>query len=436
MVKKVVQDINIKKPKLLQFEEPRVLDDSNTEDKFASIIQIQRSRRHIPRTPQFKKKRPLSRLILLFLILAIVTGLIYISYSFFQRANISINTRKQDFDFKEELFTAYKQNGKKPQFEIMVLNDVYSKKVSFSDPKDVSVKAKGIIFIKNEYSAKPQKIAVNTKITDDYGKVYTTDSTITVPGFTKSKDKIIPGSMAVKVTAVAPGEEYNTSSKNFLLPSFEKTDKYTKIYGVASNPISGGALGKLYSLGPVELGTLIAEANTLFKEQIMRKIVAQVPPGYILYPGATSFSYLLNEETKSKDSIGNVEISGTIHAAILKKDDIETFFVKKAGPSISEAEYGEIDVDDMSKFTLKLSDKNKTISKDLTELSFTLTGSSTLQWNPNIEDLKKSILGISKSDLSNIAQKDPGILNASVDFLLPFQKKIPKNINMIDVKAY
>lgn len=439
MVKKVVQDINIKKPKLLRFEESRVLDESNTsdtQDKFEKIIQIQKNRRYIPRTPQLKKKKLFSRAILIFLVLAIVVSLVYISYSFFQKATISVNTKKQDFSFKEELFTAYKQDEKKPHFEIMILNDVYSRKMSFSDPKDVSMKAKGIIFIKNEYSSKPQKILINTKIADDYGRLYTTDSTITVPGFTKSKEKITPGSMAVKVTAVSPGEEYNTSSKNFLIPSFEKTDKYTKIYGVASTPISGGASGKLYSLGPVELGTLNAEANTIFKEQVMRKLAAQIPPGYVYYPGGTNFSYSLDEGSKSKENIGNVEILGTVNAVIFKKDDLEDVFIKKAGPNIPLSEYDEIVVADMSKFALKLSDKNKIISKDLNELSFVITGSSTLQWNPDLEDLKRSVLGITKSELNNTTKRDPGILNATVDFLLPFQNKIPDKTNMIEIKTY
>ncbi|MFA7191830.1 MAG: hypothetical protein WC089_00825 [Candidatus Paceibacterota bacterium] len=439
MVKKVVQDINIKKPKLLRFEESRVLDESSTldpQDKFAKITQMQKNRRYIPRTPQLKKKKLLSRAILILLILAIAVSLVYISYSFFQKATISVNTKKQDFSFKEELFTSYKQDEKKPHFEIMILNDVYSRKMSFSDPKDVSIKAKGIVFIKNEYSVKPQKVPVNTKIIDDYGKVYTTDSTITVPGFTKSKDKITPGSIAVKVTAISPGEEYNTSSKNFLLPSLEKTDKYTKIYGVSSNPISGGALGKLYSLGPVELGTLNAEANTIFKEQIMRKLAAQIPPGYVYYPGGTNFSYSLDEDSRSKESIGDVEILGTVNAVIFKKDDLEDVFIRKAGPTIPLVEYDEIHVADMSKFTLKLADKNKLISKDLNELTFVITGSSTLQWSPDLEDLKRSVLGIAKSDLNNTTRIDPGILNATVDFLLPFQNKIPNKPNMVDIKTY
>lgn len=439
MVKKIVQDINIKKPKLLKFEESNTVhipEMSNTEKKFSQITQFKRSRRYLSSTPTLKKKKFLPSWVLLVLILGIIVSLVYISYAFLQKAHITINTKKQNFSFNEELFTAYKQDEKKPRFEIMILNDTYNKKITFSDPKQVSIKAHGIVFLKNEYSSKPQKVLINTKIMDDYGKLYTTDSTVTIPGFTKLKDKINPGSIAVKVTAVSPGDEYNTDSKNFLIPSFEKTDKYTKIYGVAINPITGGALGNLYSLGPVEIGTINAEANTVFKDQIMRKLGAQIPEGYILYPGATNFSYYFNEDTKSKELSGNVEVIGTINAAIFKKDDLANAFIRKATKNIKDSEYEEISIEDMSKFTLKLSEKSKLITKDMNEVSFTVNGGSILNWNPDIDILRQSILGINVLDLSNIAKKDPGILDAKVEFSLPFQKTIPREIHRVDIKSY
>ncbi|MBP6931414.1 MAG: hypothetical protein KBD48_00040 [Candidatus Pacebacteria bacterium] len=438
MVKKVVQDINIKKPKLLKFDEPNdsvISGDLDTEQKFSAISQMQR-RRRIPSTPMVKRKKLLPRYFVWILVALVIVSLVYVSYAFLQKATVSINTRKQNFTFKEEVFTAYKQNEKKPHFEIMILNDVYSRKINFIDPKDVSIKAHGVVFIKNEYSSKPQKILINTKIADDYGRLYTTDSTVTVPGFTKVKDKVIPGSTAVKVTAVSAGEEHNTSSKNFLIPSFEKTDKYTKIYATALNPIIGGALGKLYSLGPVEIGTLNAEANTFFREQAMRKLSAQIPPGYILYPGATNFSYSFNQDSKSKDAIGEVEISGVVNAIIFKIEDLEKVFIKRAGPNIKDSEYSEISVENMDSFILKLSDKNKIISKDMNEVSFSLTGGSVLIWSPDIDQIRQSILGLDVKDLGQKTQEDPGVVGSSVEFLLPFQDKIPNKTHMVDVKTY
>ena len=168
----------------------------------------------------------------------------------------------------------------------------------------------------------------------------------------------------------------------------------------------------------------------------MRKLSAQIPPGYILYPGATNFSYSFNQDSKSKDAIGEVEISGVVNAIIFKIEDLEKVFIKRAGPNIKDSEYSEISVENMDSFILKLSDKNKIISKDMNEVSFSLTGGSVLIWSPDIDQIRQSILGLDVKDLGQKTQEDPGVVGSSVEFLLPFQDKIPNKTHMVDVKTY
>src|SRR5574343_1339453 len=193
MVKKVVQDINVKKPKLLKFEEAQevasISPDEPIKEKIKKPVSRTPRKRYISSTPVEKKKSFLPKWSLYALIGIVVCILVYISYAFFQKVDIDINTRKQNFEFKNELFTAYKDYGKNPHFEIMILDDVYTKKINFSEFKDLNEKAHGVVTIQNEYSTKPQKINAKTKLVDDYGRVYTTDTTVTVPGMTKTKDK-------------------------------------------------------------------------------------------------------------------------------------------------------------------------------------------------------------------------------------------------------
>jgi hypothetical protein len=435
-MKKIIQDIQIKKP-LRENIPIKIVDntfnDSNTED---SPIVIKR-RIHIPRTPQTRIRKSgayMNNYIFIAFILSLLIGISFFSYKFFQKVTIDVQNKVQNIDFNNESFVGYKSSDKSPHFEIMILNDTMNQKVSFSSIKNVSIKAKGSVVFKNEYSTKPQKLAIHTKITEDTGKMYLIDTAVTIPGYTKDKSgKIIPGTAKSTVTAYDAGAAYNTDARAFLIPGLQKTDKYAKIYAVSDIPISGGADGNMYGLDSVSLGTLEAAANTVFREQANRKLAAQIPDGYILYNNATNFSYSYDVNTQSKDKDGVVVLKGTISAVILKKDDLEQAIIRRVSPSLESREYSEIKIPDLSVFSFNFSDKNQQITKDMTSLSFTLTGKTTMVWHPDLNLLKNTVKGINIKDLDSTAKNDPGVAQISAKFRFPWQEYLPTDLNKIEV---
>lgn len=435
-MKKVVQDIQIKKT--IKQNIPISIVDNNIDYISRKNTIKSEGRIHIPRTPEMRRSGSyLNIYIKMIFILSLILGISYFSYIYFQKATVIVENKVQDINFINEAFLGYKDSGKTPSFEVMILEDTMNKNVSFASQKNVSQKAKGTVIFKNEYNAKPQKLSVNTKITEDTGMVYLTDHVITIPGYTKDKTgKIIPGTVKATVTAAVAGNTYNTDAKAFLISGFQKTDKYAKIYAIADGGISGGADGNMYSLDSVNLGVLEATANTVFKEQMTRKMAAQVdqlPEKYILYKNTIDFKYTYDQNTQSKEKEGVVVLKGTMSAVIFKTSELEQSIIHRVLPNLKNTEYTEIEIPDLSVFGFNFTEKNQIIEKGMTNVSFSLTGKSPMVWNPNLEILKNSLLGAKSTDVENIAKNDPGITSISVKFRFPWQDYMPSELNKIDI---
>jgi hypothetical protein len=172
-MKKVIQDIQIKKPLRENIPIKIVDNDFSNKDTVDSPVVIKR-RIHVPRTPQtrIRKSGPhMNNYLFIIFILSLLVGVLYFSYITFQKITITVQNKVQNVDFQNEAFVGYKGGEKSPHFEIMILNDSMNQKISFSSSKNVPLKAKGSVVFRNEYSLKPQKLAVNTKITEDTGRL-------------------------------------------------------------------------------------------------------------------------------------------------------------------------------------------------------------------------------------------------------------------------
>jgi len=378
-----------------------------------------------------KKSRPFNKPILLIFILALVIAVFYLFSTVFYKANITIIPKNKIFDLKNESFASSKKSG--IPFEVMIVEDTLNKEVVLTSSKEVTNKAKGEIILYNEYAKTPQKITVGSFVTDEYGKSYKIDGTVNIPGYTVDKAaKIIPGQVAVGVTSFIAGEAYNGSPKSFYITSFKNTDKYKKIYGKLKAPLSGGIAGLVYTVDDKEKELILGDVSTS-KERLIKKLNALVPPGYILYPNAVNFSYDLGESTFSKIPNAKLDVKGTLKAVLLKKDLLSSYIVDRILPDISKIEKLEIVDPDLNSLTFNFKDKEQIIAKEMESFDFELTGSLSLDWNPNTEGLKVSLLGKDKSEVPSIFKIDPGISSASVSIIPFWASKLPDTQEKINI---
>jgi hypothetical protein len=394
------------------------------------------NRQRLQNTPQFKKKpKPVNNIILIIFVMALVFGGVFWGGKFFHKVNITITSKYKNIEYKNKLFSASKNNDTSGvDFEVMITTDNKIKNIILTEPKEVSENAKGSIILYNEFNTTPQKLLIGTFVSDEKGYTYKIDNTITIPGYKKdSNNKIIPGQINANITAFLPGDSYNGSPSIFNISSFKGTTKYKKIYGKLDKPLAGGASGLVYIMNNEDIARMNNTAETSFKDDLIKKAKALVPPEYILYPNAMNFSYQIKSEITSKTPEADIEISGSLSVLLLREKSLMDNIINISLPEVKGEELKEIKVLALDKLIFNFVNKDQLITKEANTIPFFLTGNIDAIWYPDIELLKTKLVGINKNEALTIFRQDPGIAGAIVKVFPPWKKYFPNELSKIDI---
>lgn len=390
----------------------------------------------IKSTPYISSKpRIVSKVTSLFFIISLIVGVMFWGGNIFQRANVEIVSKHQNIKYNKKQFLASKDgNANSINFEIMIVSDKKVKSIILTEPKDISEKGNGTITLYNEFTTTPQKLLAGTFLVDNNGKTYKTDSAVTIPGYKlDSKKKVIPGQITVNITAFLAGEVYNGSPSDFHINSFKGTTKYNKIYGKPKTDITGGALGLFYVLSDQDKNKIKTIAESSFKDDLINKVKALVPPGYILYKDAINFSYKVPEDLLSVNPEAEIEIEGILSVVLLDQKSLFDNIIKTSLGDISKQEIKEIVIPNLNNFSFSFVNKEQLISKDIDSISFLLDGNTEAIWRPDTDLLKMKLSGIEKTEVLPIFAQDKGINSALVKIFPPWQKNIPSDITKINI---
>ncbi len=416
--------------------EPRSSFESSKYD-FLNKKKITHSSARISQTPQLPNSRNYFNYKFFYILfLSLIIGMVYLFSTFLLSAKITIIPKNKVFELKNQVFSASKNKNNIP-FELMIVSDKEYKDIVLTSSQDVKEKAKGEITLYNEFSKTVQKIAAGSFVSDEKGKTYKTNEIVMIPAFLQDKidkTKTIPGQANVGITAFLPGEAYNGSPSSFYITAFKNTTKYDKIYGKLKTPLSGGMVGLVYLMDEKGKADLQSTNLSSLSDKLLRKLNAQVPGGYILYPNAVRYLYDFGQNITSKNPNTRVEINTTLYAYLLKESSLSDSIISKLLPDIGDKERSEIEKPNLSGLTFNFINKDQSISKEIETFDFNLTGSISMHWVPNILELKDSLAGKNKNSVALIFKNDPGISSAKVS-IIPFWSSllpsVPKNINII-----
>ncbi len=373
---------------------------------------------------------------LFFAFSVVIVFILYFTFNFFETTKILIDNREDVFTLNNKKFTLSKNSNSGIPFEIMIVEGDDYKNINLTEMSEVSIKSKGEVIFYNQYSQKDEKLIKGTRISDEKGILYTLDEDIIIPGYTTDPNgEIIPGSVLTTATSFIAGDSYNGSPKNFKINSFKDTVKYDKIYAQAKTDFTGGISGNVYILNSENLGILNSYKESTFKNNLIRKMKAQVPDGYVFYGTAITFYPSTNENFYFKDSNAKVPVFGRLASVLIKKDYLEDSIIKNLIPGISEQELSEIEIMGIDDLSFKFSNENELIEKDINDVVFNLSGSLQFIWNPKTDILAKSLMGVNKDEVVSILKKDPGIRNATAKIFPPWSKDLPYNISRIKIKV-
>lgn len=360
-------------------------------------------------------------------------GLIYIVSNLFFNAKIFIVPKTAVFNLNGELINVSKSFGSDTNFEIMITSYEESKNLTLGNKEEVSLYSKGEITFHNNFSTSPIKLSKGAHISDENGKEYILDEAITIPGYKTTNSKIISGEIDANITAFLPGDSYNTESPTFKINSFKGTTKYEKIYALIKTPIKGGIEGTVYTLTEENKNELDQYKKNEFNNNFLNKIKAEIPEGYILYPLLTQTTKTFDDSIKSKEVSSSVNLVGTANVIILKRDEFEKSIIKQLIPKVSNTELSQIKITNLDDLNVSFKNKDQKITKDLEDLTLSITGQVSLLWNVDKELLIKNLTGVQRGDSNTVFSNSIGIEKATLKIFPPWQKTIPISYGRIKI---
>lgn len=374
--------------------------------------------------PRHRSRFPYLTLIIVVMIIAASIGALF----YFSSAKIEITPNTISAAVQNS-FTANKSGGNLP-FEIITAQKTATQGVAGSGTKIVNSSASGTITIYNT-QAKAQKLIANTRFATAAGLVFRIHSAVTVPSGTSAK----PGSVTAKVFADQVGSSYNVGPTSFTVPGFAGTPQASQVYARSSTAMTGGSSGSVPVVDPATEEKTKNALIAALGPDLASSIQTQVPPGYILLPGAATTTYEELAPTPS-ETTGQVDVKeqGTITAVVFPNAALAS------GIASSIAGLGYHDE------PLSIASTNDLLLKaasmpglDASSFSFTLSGTVQLIYTVDSARIAAAVAGETRSAAEVALTNYPEIKRAIIT-LRPFWRQAfpqdPSSISIVVTAAH
>lgn len=344
-----------------------------------------------------------------------ITGLLTL------KKEITIDPKAEKSDFEKGIFSAKVFETQKSASREFPATGKFLKKE----------KARGILTIYNGYSVSSRSLIPSRFISAD-GKLFWSTKTITIPGATYEKGKLIPGKLEVEVQAAEPGEEYNIEPSTFALPALAGSPLYTAIYAKSFSPMAGGFIGQVSQVTKEDLekakNILVGEAENKGRE-FLRETFPK--------------DFVLAEETISQQIL---EVNGSMEAGAEAESFNEQVKVKLEGLGFKKSELEEfareiisLNIEEGKKFQEKSVEINYSLlnlpsTTSLGKVVLGLEIKTKIYSDIDEEGLKKALLGKSLKETKLFLDNLKGIERIEIKSWSFFSKKIPEDIDKVKLR--
>ncbi len=293
-------------------------------------------------------------------------------------------------------------------------------------------KAQGTITIYNKYNPpKALTLRTGTHFLSDSGKLFIISKQAIVPAGKKSGSKITPGSIAVAVTAVESGTDYNIPPSNFSVPGLKGTDYYYSIYAESKDSMDGGYTGKVKKVTSDDIEGAKDVLSDKATTSSIDDIKSQMTEGHVLLNDAITSEITEVSTTVKVGSIAdefNYGVSVKTRALVFEKSDLDelakNYILSKVptGKTLLEESY-KID------YTVETID----ISEGKITLKLNFSGGVYQDVDKNLVAL--SLMGQKENQIRQIISDDFGenISKVDVKFWPFWVNSAPKNQKSVSV---
>src|SRR4030042_867383 len=392
-----------------------------------------------PERPETEIKKPSVKIswfsiLVLFLVLAGASCFFYLS-----KASVEIWPKTDTLSLKTKL-TIDKEVKEADFTNKIIPGQIFEREKGITENFPASgkilkeTKAEGMIKIYNEYSVSPQVLVATTRFVSAEGKIFRTPTKITVPGGHYEKGKLIAGEVETKVIADQVGPEYNIGPTTFSIPGFAGSDKYTKIYAKSFQAMTGGFSQETYQVTKEDLENAKNILTKKVKEECeaaFRTVVQteKVSAGFSFFYDAVQTEIV---ETFSLAGAGdnvsnfNYQAKAKSSTLLFREEDFGNFIKDLLDNQVPEGKqfYEPSLKTDKDPETINLKSGKIILSLDVSVKTFPAI---------NIPELKKNLQGKSLLESKIFLEEQSGVDKAEVELWPFWVKKVPQNIDKINL---
>ncbi len=366
----------------------------------------------------------------LWVVAGVAVVFLFFALSFvFAGANVTVNPRVKDLGLKNKSFSAVKDSiSNDLPFDLIALSGEESLKVKGGVEKEVSIKAEGEVIIYNNFSTAPQPLAIDTRLVGSNDKIYKTKTKTTVPGMTKDGK---PGTVKVAIYATEPGDSYNSGPLDFNVLGFKGTPKYEKFYARSQGDIKGGLVGKHSMVSEGEKATAVDTLRSSLREKLLSNATETIPAGFVLLKDAVFLN--IDEESTgevSSDGMVPLTLKGTLYGFLFEEKKLTQKIVES---NVDKYDGSEVFIPNLKDFAFDLDGQDSASFKNVTKITFNLSGSSKIIWRLDEAKLISDMLGKQKSEFTQVLSSYPNIVTAEVAFHPFWKRSFPEKAKKIKI---
>ncbi|MFH1178166.1 MAG: hypothetical protein V1711_00360 [bacterium] len=374
--------------------------------------------------PQRRFRFPFGTLTVVVLIIAVSIGALF----YFSSAEIEITPNTISAAVQSS-FTANQSGGTLP-FQVITAQKTASQSVAGNGTKTANSTSSGNITIYNT-QARAQNLIKNTRFATASGLIFRIHSAVTVPGGSSMK----PGSVSAKVYADQEGSSYNIGPTSFTIPGFAGTPQASQVYARSTTAMTGGSSGTVPVVDAATENKAKSALIAALSPDLSTSIQEQIPPGYVLLPGAATTTYQeLAPVPSSTTGMVDVKEQGTITAVVFPNAALASSIAS----SIAGLNYqGEpLTLASTNDLLLKMDDMP---DSNASSFSFSISGTASLIYTVDSAHIAAAVAGETRSAAEVALTNYPEIKRAIIT-LRPFWRQAfpqdPASISVVVVDVH
>ena len=348
--------------------------------------------------------------------------------AFFKSAEIRVTPKNETRNFIQSFTTKKDTTRSNLGFQVVTVSKDMDKTVEATTEQKIERKATGKIIVYNNFSPAAQKLIATTRFQTSEGLIFHTPIAIIIPGRQVKNGKTIAGSLEVMVEADKTGDTYNVGLKDFTLPGFKGTAKYSGIYAKSKTIMSGGFSGVQKVVSKELMTEADAELTSSLKSALSNEIVSQIPSNFVLYGNSMSYDFEPTAQTSGgvadSKSSAILRKKGTGSAIIFDKGSLSRTILGKIAPDIVD---NVVNITNLESLNFTYASSTHFDPNTSTSISFSLSGIANLVWAFDENKLKSDLLGLSKTNAKTVISTYSAIKEAWIETRPFWNQTIPSN---------